>query len=1271
MEVAAYQMIRQYAPNTPVLLFTYAVFGGTGGTSAALTDIQAFNTAVFGNANQVWTNEAVAIHGYAGWQNTITAASGLISAGYPCLMTEEYGTPWGTGLTTLDADFMWELERIGVSWLTFQYIPPTGVSTDITQPKIYSNIVVNAGLSWSPDYGNFPSVRGVYGNGGEPWTIPAGYVNNFLTGTPLTIQAENFDTGGEGVAYHVTNTVNSAIYRLTETVPIEATTDTGGGYDVTGTTAGEWLEYTIRIQVPGYYNISLRYAAPNNGCAVQVTGSRQNELGLSDNESGIWSLPSTGSSSAWMTATQQVLLAPGTQRVRLNILSGGFNLNWLQLTPAQTGLVPNGTYAFLNAANTFAFNGVTNNGTVTATNYTGSPYQQWNLQHIGGGQYKITAAANGWSWNLNNGSLGFTSGWGTGGGQCFIVTPVSGGFYAILPVSNGEPLETSAGNQNTIDQQVLSGSANQLWALASPSAPVFPAGLSATATATNLVSLVWNAVAGATSYNVKRSPTGGGPYTTIATGVSATSYTDTLPVGMRYFYVISAVAGGSESPNSFEASCLLYPWLTQDIGTVGITGGASYGNGVFTVTGAGADIWGTADALRFVYVPVTGNCTIIARVTSVQNIDPWSKAGVMIRESMAAGAMNAFIAVTPGNGVTWQTRSTTGGSTGNSATGSLVAPYWVKLVRSGSTFAGYRSSDGINWTQQGTTATITMATTAYVGLALTSHNSSTLCTATFDNVTAPGWANPIPPNAPASLTAIVTNWNAGLTWTASANTTSYNVKRAVTYGGPYTIIANVPTTNYTDISLASGPIYYYAVSALNLAGESANSPLASVNAQGFAPSGLSASAVSATQFVLAWNAFTNATSYNVKRSPASGGPYTTIATGVTTTNYTDTLPAGMKYYYVVSAVSGGVETLNSLEATISLPYPWLTQDIGAVGVTGNVAYSNGVFTVTGGGADIEGNGDAFRFVYVTATGNCIITARVSSVQNVDPWSKAGVMIRESLNTNAANTFIAVTPGNGVTWQYRSSTGGGTTYNNTNGLNAPYWVRLVRSGNIFTGYCSADGATWTQQGTATFTIASKVYVGSALTSHNSSTLCAATFDNVSAPNWLSSTPPPSPAGLSAAAWDSEVVLSWPASSGATSYNVKRATTNGGPYAIVSNVSTTNCTDGSLMDGTNYYYVVSALNTAGESVNSAQASASQLKLTQPSVVGISIAGGSLVFSGTNGLAGRAYTIWSSTNLAAPPANWIQVGSGSFDGNGNFNITNMINASESARYYYLSQP
>ena len=918
MEIAAYKAIRANAPDTPVLLFTYAVFGGTGGASAALTDIHAFNTAVFGTANVVWTNEAVAFHGYNGWQGTSTAVSSLLGSGYPCFMTEYGGGAWGSGTGGLDAEMTSELERLGVSWTTFQYVPPTGVSDDVSQPQHYQNIVNYSGLSWIPDYGSWPPTRGSYGNGGQPRTVPASYANNFLSGTPLRIQAEDFDTGGEGVAYHELTTTNLAgQYRTNEAVDIETTTDAGGGYDVTGTAAGEWLEYTIWVQVAGYYNLSLRYATPTNGCAVQVTGNGHDRTGT-------WLLPSTGGPATWATVTQRVLLEPGRQILHLNIPNGGFNLNWFELAPASAGFIPNGNYKFLNAANGRVFTGVASNNTVVASGYSGSTYQQWNLQHIGGGQYKITTVANGYSWNVNNGSLGMTSGWGTGGNQCFIIAPTGGGYYRILPVSNGLPLETSATNSASIDQQVYSGGANQQWVLAVPAAPMFPTGLSATALSSTQINLTWNAVTNATSYNVKRSSISGGPYASIATGLVSTNFSDTVPVGMRYYYVVTAVVGGVESPNSPEATVILpYPWMTQDIGTVNVIGSASLNYGVFTETGSGADIWNATDAFRFVYVSVTGNCTIIARVTAVQNTDPWSKAGVMIRESLAANAINAFVAVTPGNGVTWQTRSTTGGATGNAATANLTAPYWVKLVRSGNTFTGYRSPDGAIWTQQGT-ATFAMASTVYIGLALTSHNNSSLCTATFDNVTLPGWANLTPAPAPAGLAAVAGNGQAALTWLASSSATSYNLKRSTTNGGPYVLVTNVAATNCTDSGLANNTNYYYVVSALNPAGESTNSAAVNVIPQGSVPAGLSAAPVSATQINLVWNTLTDATSYNVKRSTTDGGSYTPVASGVTGTNYSDSgLAGGTIYYYVVSAVISGSETANSGQATATTFSPTL------------------------------------------------------------------------------------------------------------------------------------------------------------------------------------------------------------------------------------------------------------------------------------------------------------------------------------------------------------
>jgi hypothetical protein len=91
--------------------------------------------------------------------------------------------------------------------------------------------------------------------------------------------------------------------------------------------------------------------------------------------------------------------------------------------------------------------------------------------------------------------------------------------------------------------------------------------------------------------------------------------------------------------------------VTQDIGAVGLTGSASYSSGTFTVTGSGADIEGTADAFRYIYQTSSSNCEVRAQVVSVQNTDPWAKAGVMIRENTAAGAVNAMVEITSGNGV--------------------------------------------------------------------------------------------------------------------------------------------------------------------------------------------------------------------------------------------------------------------------------------------------------------------------------------------------------------------------------------------------------------------------------------------------------------------------------------------------------------------------------------------------------------------------------------------------------------------------------------------
>ena len=126
---------------------------------------------------------------------------------------------------------------------------------------------------------------------------------------------------------------------------------------------------------------------------------------------------------------------------------------------------------------------------------------------------------------------------------------------------------------------------------------------------------------------------------------------------------------------------------------------------------------------------------MIARVSGVQNTDPWAKAGVMIRESLTAGSRHACMALTSGNGLAFQRRVATDGVSTHTSGGAGAAPYWVRLTRVGNVLSGYRSTDGITWTAVGS-ETIAMAATTYIGLAVTSHLDGTINSSTFDNVSA-------------------------------------------------------------------------------------------------------------------------------------------------------------------------------------------------------------------------------------------------------------------------------------------------------------------------------------------------------------------------------------------------------------------------------------------------------------------------------------------------------------------------------------------------------
>jgi fibronectin-binding autotransporter adhesin len=174
---------------------------------------------------------------------------------------------------------------------------------------------------------------------------------------------------------------------------------------------------------------------------------------------------------------------------------------------------------------------------------------------------------------------------------------------------------------------------------------------------------------------------------------------------------------------------------------------------------------------------------------------------------------------------------------------------------------------------------------------------------------------------PINLTAALNDNIVELSWNIVSDTKSYEVKRSLTAGGPYTTIATIPadTNSYSDNDVIGGTTYYYIITALNsLVGQS-NSNEVTVNVP--KPTDLDAPTI--INFgrdggaYISWNKVKNATEYNVKRSSTAGGPYTTIATVPADTNdcgfYDKSADRETGYYYVVSAVNGDVESINSEE----------------------------------------------------------------------------------------------------------------------------------------------------------------------------------------------------------------------------------------------------------------------------------------------------------------------------------------------------------------------
>ncbi len=1191
MQRDAYTLIRSHAPDTPILLFSFAVLGNGAN---ALADIRSVSTA----ANIDWTRAAVGFHGYAGHADTGPALEAILAAGFPCFMTEFTSDPWGmSDFGAQDVEMTAILERLGISWLSFLHIPPNFINSAVTHPLAHRGVIDRAGLSWVPDYGTWPRPRGPFGNNGLHRATTG------LTGT-LRIQAEDFDTGGQDIAYFDTDTANTGgAYRATESVDIQTTNDTGGGHHLTDLAAGEWLEYSIRVTEPGLHTLRLRVAGFS-------TEGRSLRILCNDTDvTGEWTLPATGGTASWSTVNREVWLDFGLQKLRVEVLQPGFNLNWIELAPVTTPPVANGAYRFLNrhsglALSTQAGSNASDTLTVQAP-YTGAADQLWTLTHQGAGQYRVSAFNNSRHlYIFNSEQARIVPWWGGGINQRFLLRPVGNGFHRLVHVDTGRSLEVTGASPDSgaiIRRHAFTGAGHQQWAVLAGASLAFPTRLSATPLPAGGATLSWTGVTGASSYSVKRSTTSGGPYSVIADNVTSTSFTDTTgAAGLVYHYVVSARHSGGESLDSSEAFATPLHLLLRFDETSGATATDATGQGR-NGTLVNGPTWTTGysgNAVRLdgvndhVTLP-TGVVAGLQRATIatwiyLDTVSTWS------RVFDFGSGTNNYLFLTPrhsGGSVRFAIRTSSTSEQTITGTAPLPSGAWTHVA--------VTLGDGVgilyvNGTEVGRNSSMTL-TPASLGnttqnrLGRSQFSADPYIAGRLDDfriypgVLAPAsihalaFPPPPPPAAPSGLIATPGPANATLTWIAPANATSYNLKRSDTPATGFTLLATgLTSTTYLDNSLRAGQTVYYRVSALTDSSEGPDSNEASVSTQ---PSDA-----------------------HLRFDEGTG----TTATDATARGWDATLVNGAGWG---AGRLGQALQLDGLDDHATLP---------AGVVSGLNDFTLALWINLGA----HGNW-ARVFDFGTGTNNYMfLTPRTGTSGNARFAIRTPTVGEQIISGNAPLPV-------GV-WTHVAITRSGTT-----GTLYVNGVAVGTSNTILLSPADLGRTTLNYLGRSQWSGDS--YLAARIDEFRLRPLALSAAEIAA----LASVPP-APAGLIADAGDRSVALAWNTVPSAVHYTLKRATTPGGPHVVLADlVSTTSYTDTTVTNGLTYYYVITARNAAGESLPSAERFATprppiaELERRAPA---LSLEDGRAVLTIMESVAGRTYQVQFTTDLTGE---WTNLG------------------------------
>lgn len=593
-------------------------------------------------------------------------------------------------------------------------------------------------------------LRAIFVQPGNRETAPFGPVPTI----PGTVYTSDYDQGMNGHAYADTGWEN-VLYTTGDYtawnerwtyrnggVDIESCPDPqSNGYNVCFFKPTEWMKYTVDVASPGTYAIDLRVA---NGSGQTATLEIQSGDGTKT--LAVASVP-TGGWSDWVTVSVSGgFPTAGTQSIRIaNTGASDCNINSVRF--AKTGdevaaatSVPVTVATVSLKANNGGYLSWQNSSphvlTCEATSETDNT--RFTLVDAGAGRTALLAGHGKYVRYSAADKMLYADADSLGPDEQFTLNRLNRSVAIQAP--NSLYVSQNADDPVLCDKSVIAGWEYFLMTSLSTTqgAPAAPLGVSL-----NDGAISWRSMLGATHYSIERRTSSGGSFQTIATDIADTSFTDPSPVNgaTNTYRVISHAGTYASSPsaeNAFLSAALPADWTGQDIGSVGVPGSAAFLNGTFALQGSGADIWETADGCHFVSRSLGGAFVITARLASMSNTDYWAKAGLMVRESNATGARNVSLLVTPEDGGTrMQWRNATSGSTSDHQLSGSNAPLWLRIMRSGNTFTGWQSDDGLTWTNAHA-VTLAMTSTILLGLTVTSHKNDVLNTAAFDNVSVTG-----------------------------------------------------------------------------------------------------------------------------------------------------------------------------------------------------------------------------------------------------------------------------------------------------------------------------------------------------------------------------------------------------------------------------------------------------------------------------------------------------------------------------------------------------